>query len=73
VAHGDPVYTARGDMRVLIWDYDDRSYLGLIITANGPQGQVIKRKIFMDKNLDMNRIKMFTDHFRDSPDQSDIL
>ncbi|MDX2447467.1 MAG: hypothetical protein QNK29_09785 [Desulfobacterales bacterium] len=63
VAYGDPVYTKKGDMRVLIWDYDDGSYLGLIITADEQYGHVIKRNLFMDKNLGMDLIKVFTDHF----------
>jgi len=73
VAYGDPVSTESGDMGVQIWDYDDRSYLGLIITADESQGHMIKRKIFVDKNLDMELLRMFTDSFRNSPDQTDIL
>ena len=67
------LFIRNGDMRVLIWDYDDRSYLGLIITVDEKNGQLIKRKIFMDKKLDMETVKMFTDHFLYSPDQTNIL
>ncbi|MBW1865871.1 MAG: hypothetical protein JRI64_09630 [Deltaproteobacteria bacterium] len=73
IEYGAPVYKKSGDMRVLIWDYDDRSYLGLIITVDEHNGQLIKRKIFMDKNLGMESLKLFTDHFLHSPDQTNIL
>ena len=63
VAYGDPVYSKRGAMRVLVWDYDDRSNLGLIITTEEKNGQLIKRKIFMDKNLDIEILKQFIGHF----------
>jgi hypothetical protein len=36
-------------------------------------GQVIKRKIFVDKKLDVALLKMFTDLFIHAPDQTDIL
>ena len=73
IAYGDPVYKKSGDMRVLIWDYDDRSYLGLVITIDVQQGQVIKRKIYLDKYLDMETLKIFTDHFLTSPDLINIF
>jgi hypothetical protein len=73
IAYGDPVYKKSGDMRVLIWDYDDRSYRGLIITIDAQQGQVIKRNISLDKHLDMATLKVFTDHFLTSPDQINIF
>lgn len=73
VAYGDPVYKKSGRMQVLIWDYDVRSYLGLIITADERLGHVIKRKIFMDKSLGIELIKIFTDHFLYSPDQTNRL
>ncbi len=73
VAYGDPVYTEREDMRVLVWDYDARSYIGLIVSTDKKNGQVIKRKIFMDKELDMETVKLFTNHFFNSPNQTDIL
>jgi hypothetical protein len=73
VAYGDPVYTKSGDMRVLVWDYDDRSYLGLILTVDEQHGKVIKRKIFVDKKLDAALLKMFTDLFIDTPDQTNTL
>jgi len=73
IAHGDPVYQKNDDMRILIWDYDDRSYLGVIISVDAQQGQVIKRKIFMDKTLGVETLRIFTDQFLDSPDHSNIL
>jgi len=63
MAYGDPVYTKKGDMRVLIWNYNDVSYLGLIMTAEEQHGQVIKRKLFIDKTLSIESIKLFTDSF----------
>ena len=65
VAYGDPVY--KDGMQVLIWDYDDRSYLGLIITADESQGHIIKRKIFLDKSLDINMLKRFIGHLIEEP------
>jgi len=73
VAYGDPVYTKSDDIGALVWDYDDQSYLGLIITADRSREHMIKRKIFVDKNLDMEILRMFTDSFTNSPDQTDIL
>lgn len=73
VAYGEPVYTKNGTMRVLIWDCDDRSYLGFIITLDERDGHLVKRNIFLDKRLDRSTIKMFTDQFEHSSDQLDIL
>ena len=73
IEYGAPVYKKSGDMRVLIWDYDDRSYIGLVITVDEHNGQMINRKIFIDKNLDIETLKLFTDHFLHSPDQTNIL
>lgn len=73
VAYGDPVYSKNGDMGVMVWDYDDRSYLGLILTVTEQHGRVIKRKMFIDKKLDMELVKMFTDHFMDSPGPTDTF
>ena len=36
-------------------------------------GKVIKRKIFMDKKLDVALLKMFTDLFIYTPDQTNTL
>jgi hypothetical protein len=47
--------------------------LGLIITTDPSQGQMIARKTFVDKNLDMELLKKFTNSFRNSPDQTDTL
>jgi len=73
IAYGDPVYQKSDDMRVLIWDFDDRSYLGIVITVDAQYGQVIKRKLVMDKTLGVETIKIFTDQFLGSPDHSNIL
>ena len=73
VAYGDPVYTKSGDLRVQIWDFDDRSYIGLILTVEEQLGKVIKRKIFVDKKLNLALLKMFTDLFIFAPDQTNTL
>ena len=50
VAYGDPVFKESGDVGIQIWDYDARSYLGLIMTADDSRGYMIKCKMFIDKN-----------------------
>ena len=72
VEYGDPVFKESGDVGIQIWDYDARSYLGLIMTADDSRGYMIKRKIFIDKNMDMELLRVFTDSFRNSPDQTGI-
>ena len=72
VAYGDPVFKESGDVGIQIWDYDARSYLGLIMTADDSRGYMIKRTIFIDKNMDMELLRVFTDSFRNSPDQTGI-
>jgi amino acid transporter len=73
IAYGDPVYKKSDDMKVMIWDFDARSYLGIIITVDEQNGQVVKRRIYMDKYLDMETVKIFTDHFLTSPDPINIF
>ena len=73
VAYGDPVFTGSGDMGVQIWDYDDRSYLGFIITTDTSNRRVVKRKLFMDKKLEMETIAIFTRQFHHAPDPADML
>lgn len=73
MAYGEPVYTKSGDGHVLVWDYDDNSYLGLILTVDEQHGNVMKRKIFVDKKLDVALLIMFTELFIHTPDQTDTL
>ena len=73
IAYGDPVYQKSDDIRVLIWDYDDRSYLGVIVTMDKSNRGVVKRKLFMDKKLDMESIAFFTRQFHHTPDPADML